>query len=187
MTRSTSRRFHRADLAHGADHTLVPTATFEDATGSSFAASLGSEPALRQFLGLAVDYSAGPISTVCLYLKPRGYTPPSTAPPEYLPSSFYFDVDRAAGVAAAAMLIVDTDGESHQWLTLGEQKHEGLHLVMDPDNPNFSLFPDDSIVPIHHLIDAVVAWAFGDELPPAAVAWRPASEHEVGWPAGAGY
>jgi len=187
VTRPTSRRFRRADLAHGADHVLVPTATFTDAATSSFAASFGSASALRAFLDLVSHYPAAPTSTVCMFLKPRGYTPPPFAPPEFVPSSLYFDLDRAAGFAAAAMLIIDANGESHQWLTQGATSREDLKLVMDPDNPDFSLFPADSAVPVRQLLDAVVEWAFTDALPPAAVTWRRATEDEVGWPVGAGY
>lgn len=186
MTRPTDRTFRRADLAHGADHVLVPSATFRDAAGSSFTASFATDTALRVFLNMVVTYP-GTTSTVTLFLTPRGYRPAPSAPPEFLPSSLYFDLDRTRGIAAAALLLIDSTGHSHQWLTQGNQSRDDVVLVMDPHNPEYARFPQESYIPTVTLHDIVTQWAFGDNLPPPSVTWRTASEDEVGWPAGAGY
>lgn len=186
MTRSTDNRFRRADLAHGADYVLVPSATFRDDAGSSFTATFGTETALRTFLDMALRYP-GKTSTVTMFLKPGGYRPPPSAPPEFLPSSLYFDVDQACGTAAAALLLTDATGLSHQWLTRGDLGRDDVVLVMDPYNPEYATFPQESYVPVAMLREAAIQWAFGDGLPPNAVTWRRAAEDEVGWPAGAGY
>lgn len=186
MTRSTEHRFRRADLAHGADHLLVPSATFRDDAGSSFVATFGAEAALRTFLDMVLGYP-GKTTTVTMFLKPRGYKPPPSAPPEFLPSSLYFDVDQASGTAAGALLLTDTTGLSHQWLTQGDLGRDDVVLVMDPHNPEYATFPRQTFVPAHMLREAAIQWAFGDSLPPAATTWRQATEAEVGWPVGAGY
>lgn len=186
MTRSTENRFRRVDLAHGADHLLVPSAMFRDDSGSSFSATFGAEAGLRAYLDMVSRYP-GNTSTVTMLLKPRGYRPAPSAPPEFLPSSLYFDVDQASGVAAAALLVTDATGLSHQWLTHGDLGRDDITLVMDPYNPAYATFPQESFLPISMLRDAVSQWAFGDDLPPTAVTWRQATEDEVGWPVGAGY
>jgi len=186
VTRSTGNRFRRADLAHGADRVLVPSATFRDDSGSSFSATFGTETALRAYLDLVSRYP-GNTSTVTMFLKPRGYKPAPSAPPEFLPSSLYFDVDQESGVAAAALLVTDATGVSHQWLTQGDLGRDDVTLVMDPYNPAYATFPRESFLPVATLRDAVIQWAFRDVLPPEAVAWRQATEDEVGWPVGAGY
>lgn len=186
MTRSTENRFRRADLAHGSDHVLVPNATFRDDTGSSFTATFGTKAALHAFLDMASRYP-GKTSTVTMFLKPRGYKPEPSAPPEFLPSSLYFDLDQASGIAAAALLLVDANGMSHQWLTQGALGRDDVILVADPYNPEYATFPQESFLPFPRLRDALIQWAFDDELPPTAVGWRPATEDEVGWPVGAGY
>lgn len=186
MTRSTENRFRRADLAHGDDHVLVPSGTFRDHAGSSFSASFATESALHAFLEMVLHYPE-PTSTVTLFLKPRGYRPSPSAPPEFLPSSLYFDIDQTRGIAAAALLLVDKQGVSHQWLTRGTLGLDDVELVMDPYNPEYTKFPSESLIPSTTLQNAVTQWAFGDDLPPTATTWRPATEDEVGWPAGAGY
>lgn len=186
MTRSTEHRFRRSDLAHGADHVLVPSATFGDDSGSTFAAKFVTDSALSAFLDMAVQYP-GKTSTVTMFLRPRGYKPPPSAPPEFLPSSLYFDVDQASGMAAAALLIIDANGRSHQWLSRGELGRDDVILVMDPHNPEYARFPHESFISVSTLRDVVIEWAFGDVLPPTAVTWRRATEDEVSWPVGAGY
>ena len=186
MTQWTENRYRRADLAHGADHVLVPTATFRDNAGSSFTARLATETALHGFLDLVVRYPVK-TSTVTMFLEPRGYKPSPSAPPEFLPSSLYFDVDQASGTAAVALLLIDATGTSHQWLTQGDLGRDDLVLVMDPENPDYATFPPESFISVAVLREAVTQWAFGDELPPAATSWRMANEDEVGWPVGAGY
>jgi hypothetical protein len=186
VTRSTENRFRRVDLAHGVDHVLVPSATFRDDAGSSFTATFGTEVALRAFLDMVSRYP-GTTSTVTMFLKPRGYKPAPSAPPEFVPSSLYFDLDQASGIAAAALLLVDATGLSHQWLTQGDLGRGDITLVADPHNPEYATFPHESLLPVSMLRDAVLQWAFGDDLPPTSVAWRPATEDEVGWPVGAGY
>lgn len=186
MTRPTDRTFRRTDLAHGADHILVPSATFRDDAGSSFTASFATETALRVFLDMVVRYPRA-TSTVTLFLTPRGYRPAPSALPEFLPSSLYFDLDRTHGIASAALLLVDSAGHSHQWLTQGDHGREDVALVMDPHNPEYARFPRESFIPTSLLHDIVTQWAFGDDLPPPSVSWRTAAEDEVGWPAGAGY
>lgn len=186
MTRSTENQFRRVDLAHGADHVLVPRAAFRDDAGSSFTATLGTEAALHVFMDMALRYP-GKASTVTMFLKPRGYKPAPAAPPEFLPASLYFDVDQASGTAAAALLLIDVAGTSHQWLTQGDLGRDDVVLIMDPENPEYARFPQESFIPVSALREAVTQWAFGDEFPPAAVSWRLATEDEVGWPVGAGY
>ena len=186
MTGSTGERFRRGDLAHGADHILVPSATFRDDAGSSFSATFGTEPALHAFLDMVLRYP-GTISTVTMVLKPRGYKPGPSAPPEFVPSSLYFDIDGARMIAAAALLVYSASGESHQWLTQGDLDTDDVALIMDPYNPEHAKFPTDSYFPGALLRNVAVQWAFGDDLPPAATHWRPAPEDEVGWPVGAGY
>lgn len=178
--------FARADLAHGADHVLIPSAKFRDDEGSSFTATFRTETALDAFLDLVSHYP-GNTSTVTMFLRPRGYKPAPSAPPEFLPSSLYFDIDQASGTAAAALLLIDTTGQSHQWLTQGNLARDDITLVMDPHNPEYATFPPESFLPITTLRDAVLQWAFGDHLPPPAATWRRATEDEVGWPVGAGY
>ena len=56
MTRSTGNRFRRSDLAHGADHLLVPSAVYADSAGSSFKARFGTEAALRAFVDMVLSY-----------------------------------------------------------------------------------------------------------------------------------
>jgi len=114
----------------------------------------------------------GATSTVTLFLRPRGYRP--SGAPEFVPSSLYFDIDQQRAVAAAALL-------------LGDAYVDDLVLAMDPENPDHATFPPESFVPAAALRDAVLAWAFGGNFPPAAIDWRPMTEDEVGWPAGAGY
>lgn len=184
MTRSTGSRFRRVDLAHGGDHVLVPNATFRDDAGSSCTATFGTEAALSCFLDMVLRYP-GTTLTVTMFLKSRGYRPSPAGPPEYLPSSLYFDVDHAHGVAAAALLVCDAKGDSHQWLTQGDLGRDDAVLVMDPYNPEYARFPTESFVSVAVLQDVVGQWAFGDELPPTAVTWRSATEDEVGWPVGA--
>lgn len=186
MTRSTDSRFRRADLAHGADHVLVPSGWFRDDTGSSFTATFGTEATLGAFLDLVLRFPHT-TSTVTMVLKPRGYKPAPSAPPEFLPSSLYFDIDRTHETAAAALLLLDANGQSHQWLTRGDLGRDDLVLVMDPYNPEYARFPRDSVIAARAMRDVVIGWAFGDELPPATTAWRSATEDEVGWPVGAGY
>ncbi|HEY0449067.1 hypothetical protein, partial [Actinophytocola sp.] len=106
---------------------------------------------------------------------------------EFLPSSLYFDIDQAHEVAAAALLVVDANGDSYQWLTQGDLGRDDVVLIMDPYNPEYARFPKESAISVALLHDAAAQWAFGDELPPAASSWRPATEDEVGWPVGAGY
>jgi hypothetical protein len=184
VRRSTGDRFRRADLAHAADHVLVPGGTFRDVAGSTFRATFHTETGLHAFLDLVLAYP-GATSTVTLFLRPRGYRP--SGAPEFVPSSLYFDIDQQRAVAAAALLLVDADGLSHQWLSQGDAYVDDLVLVMDPENPDHATFPPESFVPAAALRDAVLAWAFGGTFPPAAIDWRPMTEDEVGWPAGAGY
>jgi hypothetical protein len=186
VTRWTESRFRRAELAHGADHVLVPGGNFRDDAGSTFTARFATETALHVFLDLVLGYP-GRTSTVTMFLKPRGYKPSPSAPPEFLPSSLYFDVDQASGTAAAALLLIDATGTSHQWLSRGNLGRDDVVLVMDPDNPEYATFPQESFITVAALREAVTQWAFGNELPPAATTWRTANEDEVGWPVGAGY
>jgi hypothetical protein len=184
VTRSTGNRFRRDELAHGADHLLVPTGTFRDEAGSMFRATLRTETALAAFLDLVFTFP-GATSTVTLFLKPRGYRP--SAAPEFVPSCLYFDVDQKSQIAAAALLLIDTAGRSHQWCSVGDAGRDDLVLVMDPENPEYAVFPPESFIPLGGLRDAIPQWAFGDEFPPPALHWRPATENEVGWPPGASY
>lgn len=186
MIRPADRNFRRTELAHGADRVLVPSATFRDESGSSFAASFASETGLRTFLDMVVGYP-GVTSTVTLFRTPRGYRPAPSSPPEFLPSSLYFDLDRTHGIAAAALVLIDSSGHSHQWLTQGTQGRDDVVLVMDPHNPEHARFPREACIPTTVLHDVVIQWAFGDDLPPPSTTWRTAAEDEVGWPAGAGY
>jgi hypothetical protein len=165
---------------------LIPSAVFEDAVGSSFSGRFTTDSALRAFMDLVLRYPRQ-TSTVRMFLKPRRYVPAESAPAEFLPSSLYFDVDRERGVAAAALLIVDAHGVSHQWLSQGDRGRDDVALVMDQFNPEFATFPQESFVAVEPLADAVVQWAFGDEVPPPALSWKTATEDEVGWPVGAGY
>jgi hypothetical protein len=185
VTQPASCRLRRVDLAHGADHELVASAIVEDEAGSSFTAQFATEAALHAFLDFVLRYP-GRLATVRMFLKPVGYRPAQELPIEFVPSSLYFDFDPGRGVAAAALLVLDAEGMSHQWLTRGEGPSEAT-LVMDPFNPDFSQFPDDSVVPISEVRDLVVHWAFGDEYPPSSAPLRRATEKEVGWPVGAAY
>jgi hypothetical protein len=186
VTRAAGSRFRRADLARATEYELVASAFFRDEAGSSFRASFATEAALGAFLDMVLHFP-GETSTVTMVLKAKGYTPPKTAPPEWVPSSLYFDVDRERDVAAAALLIFDANAVSHQWLSQGDLDSDDVVLVMDPYNPEFARFPPESFIVPALLREAVVEWAFGAELPPAAIQWRPATEDEVGWPVGAGY
>jgi hypothetical protein len=183
---STGDRFHRSQLAHASDFELVIKAVFEDAMGSSFSSRPATESALGAFVDMVITYP-GETGPVRLFMEAKGLTPAPYLPPEYLPSSLVFDVDQKQGVAAAALLIFDASGISHQWLTLGDRDRDDVALIMDPFNPGFARFPPESLVPAAQLRQAVLDWAFGEELPPTAVPWRRANEDEVGWPVGATY
>lgn len=176
MTALSDGRLRRSDLAHARNHRLVPSGRFY-VNGSSFRARLVDPAGLKYFLDLVLR-SPVRTSPVCLSLKAEGHEPTG---PEFPPSNFQFDVDQEHKVAAAATLVFDQDGMSHQWLAQGDAARDDVTLTQDPWNPTFSQFPPESFITIPQLREAVVQWAFGDVFPPPAVTWRTATEDEVGW------
>lgn len=189
---SEARRDHadggqvrRADLMHAADYPLLVTARF--GVGSSeFTAHIADEDGLTCLLA-AVARSPVATATVRLFLKPAGYQPAQPLPIEYPPSALYFDVDQQHQVAAAGLLVCTIDGASHQWRTRGDARVDGVVLVQDPHNPNYTPFPPEAFITIPQLHDAVFQWAFGETLPTPTVLWEPVSEWDVRWPIGSGY
>jgi len=176
VTALTGGQLCRSDLAHAVDHALVPSGRFY-VKGSSFGAYLVNQDGLNYFMDLVL-HSSVRTSTVCLSLKPEGHKPTG---PEFPPSNFQFDVDQEHEVAAAATLVFDKDGLSHQWLAQGDAGRDDVTLVQDPWNPTFSQFPREAFITVPQLREAVTQWAFGDVFPPPAIRWRVASEGEVGW------
>ncbi|HEX4722007.1 MAG TPA: hypothetical protein VH333_05800 [Pseudonocardiaceae bacterium] len=95
-------------------------------------------------------------------------------------SQFQFAVDAIRHVAAAAVLVVDRDEFSHQWLSQGASEHRDAVLVADPWNP-VTRFPAESTITPAELRRAATRWTSGDVFPPPVIRWRDASENEIGW------
>jgi Immunity protein Imm1 len=174
MTTLTTIR--RAELAHTAEHPLVVVG-HQVVGGRVSSREVPDSSALARFL----DEVSGAVAsaTAWLELRASGYTP-RTLPIEFPPSHFQFGVDAVRHVAAAAVLVVDRAGASHQWLSQGSAGHSDAVLVADPWNP-VTRFPRESAITPAELRRAAAEWAFGEVFPPPAIRWRDASEDEIGW------
>jgi len=164
----------RAELAHAAEYPLTVVG-HQIVGGQADSRDVGDSSALASFL----DDVAGASTTAWLELRALGYTP-RALPIEFPPSHFQFAVDAVLHVAAAAVLVVDRDGVSHQWLSRGASERRDAVLVADPWNP-VTRFPGESAITLAELRRAADQWAFGEVLPPPAIRWRDASEEEIGW------
>jgi hypothetical protein len=161
----------RVELAHAAEYPLTVVG-HQVIGGRANSRHVPDSGALTRFL----DEVAG---TGWLELRALGYTP-RALPIEFPPSHFQFAVDTAQCVAAAAVLVVDRDGISHQWLSQGTAEYRDAVLVADPWNP-VTRFPGESTITLAELRRAAAEWAFGEVFPPPAIRWRDASEDEIGW------
>jgi hypothetical protein len=163
-------------LAHAAEYPQTVVG-HQVSSGRVSSRDVPDRTALRRFLDEVTGAAAS--ATAWLELRALGYTP-RTLPIEFPPSQFQFAVDAVQHVAAAAVLVVDHEGTSHQWLSQGVAGHGDALLVADPWNP-VTRFPGESAITFAELRRAAAQWAFGDVLPPVAIRWRYAPEDEIGW------
>ena len=166
----------RAELAHAAEYPLAVVG-HQIIGGQVNSRDVRDSSALVSFLDDVASAAAS--ATAWLELRALDYTP-RALPIEFPPSHFQFAVDAALHVAAAAVLVLDRDGISHQWLSQGASEHHDAVLVADPWNP-VTRFPGESAITLAELRRAAAQWAFGEVFPPPAIRWRDASEEEIGW------
>jgi hypothetical protein len=179
MTSLLGGHLLRADLAH-ADESLSPTAAF-DLHHTSISMKIRDAEGLSFLLDAVLDPEVEP-TVVSMYLKPRNYRPEELSPPEFPPSNLFFGVDQKHDVAAVALLAFDKDHRSHQWLPRGSAWHDGVApLAMDPNIPYDTPFPRDAYIAVAQLREVLSQWAWGTELPPPSIEWRPATDREVRW------
>ena len=179
MVGSVDGRLRKSDLAHG-EQPLIPSAVFtlHQATVSM---RLHAVRGLEYLLDTLLDRDAAPV-TASLVLTPHTYCSQELSPPEFPPSNLLVGVDQEHAVAAVALLAFDQRHHSHQWLPQGNAWHQDVAaLVMDPANAEDAVFPREAYITTAQLRAVVADWAWGDQLPPAGVRWRPATEREVRW------
>jgi len=173
---ATNGTLARAELAHAATHRLKARANFQY-SDAQYSVEFTTEAGLLRCLDTMMSFPRKS-ATPRLHLWAEGYKPRG---PEWPPSNLRFDFDREHEVAAAVLLVLDRDGDIHQWMTLGDAGRDDVFLTHDSWSPKERRFPPESFITVPQLRAAVAEWAFGDVFPPPAVRWRVASEDEVGW------
>lgn len=139
--------------------------------GSTYQATFTAEAEFVRFLDFVLASPVKP-ATSRLYLHPNEVS----ANPEQQVSNLRFQFDPEHGVAAAVLLVMDRDhGGVLSWRTVGNAAGQDVVLAHDSWNEHETVLPPDSFVTIPRLRTAVTGWAFGDEVPPSAVAWVEAS------------
>lgn len=179
MTSVVDGRLLKSDLAHGEEF-LFPSAAVE-LHHATVSMKVYDTEGLAYLLDALLDPTAAP-TTASLKLTPRIYRPEKSVPLEFPPSNLLVGIDQGHGLAAVALLAFDRHHNSHQWLPRGDAWHEDVTaLAMDPANADNSPFPREAYITVPQLRKVVHGWAWGAELPPAGVVWRPATENEVSW------
>lgn len=83
-------------------------------------------------------------------------------------------------MAAAVLLVIDRNRKDVlSWRTVGSAGRPDVVLAHDSWNQHETVLPPESFITIPELRAAVTEWAFGDEVPPPAVAWTDAAG--IGW------
>jgi hypothetical protein len=169
MTVATQRSLTWSDLVRhsglkGCDWHV--TGVFDSGAGS-YSATLHSEPELVRFLDFLLSSPSKP-ATSRLYRRAGIYP----FKPEYDLSNLRFQFDAERNVAAAVLLADDhKDDHVYRWMTRGDAGRADVVLAHDSWNEHETLFPPKSFITVPQLRAVVTAWAFGDDLPPAAVSW----------------
>jgi hypothetical protein len=165
MTPTTRRALTWSDL--GVDrHEYVVSGVFA-VDGSTYDATFTSENELGRFLDFTLAAPVKPATT-------RLYLHPDEVPvePGHQVSNLRFQFDPEHQVAAAVLLVIDRNQHSlRSWRTVGDAAHQDVVLSHDSWNEHQTRLPAESFITISQLRTAVLAWAFGNDVPPQAVSW----------------
>lgn len=135
--------------------------------GAGYEATFAGAAELGRFLDFVFAARVKPATT-------RLYLHPDEVPvrPEHQVSNLRFQFDPHHGVGAAVLLVVErAAGTVRSWRTAGDAGRPDVVLAHDSWNEHETLLPPESFVRIPRLRAAVIEWAFGDDVPPAAVSW----------------
>jgi hypothetical protein len=161
---------HRTELATiGGGRRLEPSGVFA-LRGASYTVTFESPAGLAAFLDLYVA-EADDTKVARLHLTPAGTGLPV--------ANLRFQLSRAHRVAAAVLIAMDAEGDSHSWMTRGEAGVPTVALAHDSWHPVETALPPESFITVEQLGAVLNQWAFGDMLPPPAARW--VSVRDVGW------
>jgi hypothetical protein len=157
----------RADLAYGENLRASGTFQFPDV---SYDVTFTTRSGLSKCLDLMLGYGEKSY-VVRLYLKSFNADWPS--------ANMRFDYDLERQVAAGCLTALDRTEAAHGWETVGDSGRDDVFLTGDSWNADERRFAPSTFVTLAMMRAAVVEFAFGEELPPSAVEWRPIQD--AGW------
>ncbi|TDQ01278.1 hypothetical protein [Labedaea rhizosphaerae] len=176
MTTLNDGPLARSDLYYSDRYELRASGLFAF-PDAAYNVTFVNEEGVRRCLDVMLAFPDKP-ATPRFVLRPEGYRDER---PEWPVCTLRFDYDIEHQVAAAVMLTLDKDANTHPWMSQGTVGRDDVELTYDSWAPQERPFPPESLITIAELREVVVQWAFGDALPPAAIAWAAVDPDLVGW------
>lgn len=176
MTTLDNGTLAKSDLYYAGKYKLSPHGVFQfqDAT---YGVTFTHEDGVLRCLDTMMGFPDKP-ATPRFALRPEGY---QEKRPEWPVSALRFDYDIEHQVAAVVVLALDRDANTHPWMSRGTAGRDDVELTHSTWSPEDNLFPPESLISIAELRTVVAQWAFGDVLPPPAIAWVAVDHDDVGW------